>query len=81
MLRARAPGRCRVTRDLARVPRLTVCWHQTPSCARWWCRKSPSGRRRPPRPSTARRAACTTGRPRQCFGPMPTPMDASPAMG
>ncbi|MBL0088106.1 MAG: transposase [Ideonella sp.] len=36
-----------------------ACWHPTPSCAPMQCRKSPSHRRRPHRPSSARRSART----------------------
>jgi hypothetical protein len=37
-------------------------WPPTPSCARWWCRKCPSRRRRPRSPPLARRTARTTDR-------------------
>jgi hypothetical protein len=37
-----------------------LCRRPTPSCARWWCRKSPSRPRRPHRPPSARRPARTT---------------------
>ena len=42
--------------------RTTACWHPTPSCARWWCRKGPSRQRRPHSPSNARRTAHITAR-------------------
>ena len=39
-----------------------ACWHRTPSCARWWCRKRPRRPRRLCHPPIARRTVRTTAR-------------------
>ena len=40
----------------------TACWRPTPSCARWWCRKSLRRPRRKQSPPSAKRAVRTTER-------------------
>lgn len=59
------PFGVRVTllREVSGPPlRTMVCWHRTPSCARWWCRKTLSRQPRPHNRPSAGRTVPTTAR-------------------